>query len=357
MSQARIAQQRLAQQRLSQQFFSAPEQVVEWLGAVQSQEYLGAQWSLGMRMDRATEDVIDEAFNAGRILRTHVMRPTWHFVSPADICWLVELTAPRVKRLNAYMYRKLELGEAILTRSLDVLVKALEGENFLTREELGTALAKAGIVADKMRLSYIVHHAELEALLCSGPRRGKQFTYALITERAPQARILSRDEALAELVRRYFTSHGPATLKDFSWWSGLTLADARAGVESAGSPLAHEDVDGQTYWFSSAMTTDLTAPPQAWLLPTYDEYVIGYAAYDRGRMAGVDNGNQFLFDSTLVIDGNIIGTWRRTLKSKSAVIELAPFAPLTPAQTIAIQAAAQRYGDFLNLPVIVQSGG
>jgi hypothetical protein len=357
MSQTRIALQRLAQQRLSHNPFTTPEQVVDWLGAVQSQEYLGAQFSLGLRMQTATDDIIDEAFNAGRILRTHVMRPTWHFVTPVDIRWIVELTAPRVHAVNAYMYRTLELDESLLKRSLDVLAKALEGENFLTREQIGTALVDAGIPARGMRLGYIVHHAELEALVCSGPRHGKQFTYALIAERAPQARMLSRDDALAELTHRYFTSHGPATLKDFSWWSGLTMTDAKAGVELAGSALAHEDIEGQTYWFSPSIQTELTPLQQAYLLPTYDEYTIAYASYDRARMAGVAEGNQFLFDSTIALDDKIIGTWRRTLKAKSAIIELALFAPLTGAETDAVQSAVQRYGEFLSLPVTVRSGG
>ena len=355
--QTQIAFQRLAQQRLSHDPFTTPEEVVDWLGAVQSQDYPGAKWSLGMRMQSATDDTIDQAFNAGKILRTHVMRPTWHFVTPADIRWIVELTAPRVKAMNAYMDRKLELDETLFAQSNEVMTRALEGSNFLTRAELGAALAGAGIAAEGMRLGYIVHRAELDAVVCSGPRRGKQFTYALITERAPQAKILARDEALAELARRYFTSHGPATFKDFSWWSGLTIADAKAGAEMAGSALAHEDINGQTYYFSPSLGAAADLSQRTWLLSTYDEYIIGYAAYNRGLMAGVQEGNNFLFDSTIVIGGNIIGTWRRTFKGKSAVIELAPFGPLTSAQEETVHAAAQRYGDFLNLPVIVQSSG
>jgi hypothetical protein len=351
MSQTRIASQRLAQQRLSENPFATAEEVVEWLGAVQSQDYPGAKWSLGMRMRSATDDIIDEAFNAGKILRTHVMRPTWHFVTPADIRWIVELTAPRVKMLNAYMNRKLELDESLFARANEAMSRALEGGKFLTRAELADALAQVGINADGQRLAYIVHRAELDAVICSGPRRGKQFTYALIAERAPQAKVLARDEALAELVRRYFTSHGPATLKDFSWWSGLTLADAKAGTEMADSSLAHEDIDGQTYWFSPSINPAPESSQQAYLLPTYDEYVIGYAAYDRGRMAGVQEGNDFLFDSTIVIGGNIVGTWRRIFKGKSAVIELAPFAPLTDKQMELVNSAAQRFSEFLKMPV------
>jgi hypothetical protein len=353
MTQTRIALQRLAQQRLSHNPFTTPEEVVDWLGAVQSQDYPGAKWSLGMRLQHTPDELVDQAFNDGRILRTHVMRPTWHFVTPADIRWLVELTARRVKALNATIDRRLELDEAVFARSNDVLARALEGHNFLTRAELGAALAEAGIAAEGMRLGYILHRAEQDAVVCSGPRRGKQFTYALIAERAPQAKILAREEALAELAHRYFTSHGPATLKDFSWWSGLTIADAKAGAEMAGSALAHEDIGGQTYWFSPSVDPAPEVHQQTYLLPTYDEYVIGYAAYDRGRMAGVQEGDNFLFDSTVVIGGNIVGTWRRTFKAKSAVIELALFNPLTESQMDLVTAAAQDYGEFVGMPVVL----
>jgi hypothetical protein len=353
MSQTTIVRQRLAQQRLSQNPLLTPEAVVAWLGAVQAQDYPGAKWSLGMRMPLTTDDTLDQAFNEGKILRTHVMRPTWHFVTPADIRWIVELTAPRVKALNATMDRRLELDEALFARSSEVIARALEGRNFLTRAELSDALAQAGILAEGQRLAYILHRAELDAILCSGPRRGKQFTYALTAERAPQANILERDEALAELARRYFTSHGPATLKDFSWWSGLTIADARTGAKLNGSTLAHDDIDGQTYWFSPSVDPAPQPSQQAYLLPTYDEYVIGYAAYDRGRMAGVQEGNPFLFDSTIVIGGSIVGTWRRTFKAKSVVIELTPFAPLADVEMELVNEAAQRYGQFIGMPVVL----
>lgn len=353
MSQTTIARQRLAQQRLSQNPLLTPEAVVAWLGAVQAQDYPGAKWSLGMRMPGATDDALDQAFNEGKILRIHVMRPTWHFVTPADIRWIVELTAPRVKALNATMDRRLELDETLFASSRDVIIRALEGSNFLTRAELSDTLAQAGIIAEGQRLAYILHRAELDAILCSGPRRGKQFTYALTAERAPQAIKLERDEALAELARRYFTSHGPATLKDFSWWSGLTIADAKAGAEMNNSTLAHDSIEGQIYWFSPSADPAPQPSQQAYLLPTYDEYVIGYAAYDRGRMAGVQEDNPFLFNSTIIHDGSIIGTWQRTFKSKSAVIQLAPFAPLADVEMELVTEAAQRYGQFIGMPVIL----
>ncbi len=210
---------RLHNQLLIQHPFDQPNEVVAWLGAVQAQEYGHAKWALGMRLPGATDVDVERAIAEGSILRTHVMRPTWHFVTSADIRWMLELTGPRVHALNAYYYRQQGLDDALFARSNAVLAKALAGGNYLTRPELQAALAGAGIVADGgLRASYLMMRAELDMLICSGPRRGKQFTYALLDERAPAASSLPRDEALAELTRRYFTSHGPATLKDFAWW-------------------------------------------------------------------------------------------------------------------------------------------
>jgi hypothetical protein len=223
---------------------------------------------------------------------------------------------------------------------------------------LGAELVKAGVVADGMRLGYIVHWAELEGLVCSGPRRGKQFTYALLEECAPPARPLKRDEALAELVRRYFTSHGPATLHDFSWWSGLTLADARAGVASLGAQLMREVIDGQTYWFAESAPLTKDKSPTVYLLPNYDEYI----SY-KDRSAVIDEQHVAVmmapqaggaFYNHLVVDGQIVGTWRRTFGKSAVVIESRPFVPLSAAESKALAAAARRYSEFLGMPVVLE---
>ena len=238
MSDPTIAHHRLRQQQLAAPRFPTPEEVVAWLGAVQAQDYLGAKWALGLRLPETTDAAIEQAFADGAILRTHVLRPTWHFVAPADIRWMQALTGGRVLAANGYMVRQHGLEEATFQRSNAALAGALTGGNFLTRNELGAALAAAGIHAEGNRLAYLVMRAELDALICSGPRRGKQFTYALLEERVPPAPALTPEEALAELTRRYFTGHGPATLQDFSRWSGLTVADARQGVDLVGDALA-----------------------------------------------------------------------------------------------------------------------
>ena len=229
-------------QRLASGHFERPAEAVQWLGAMQAQEYAEAKWSIGERVDGCTDADVEEAFARGEILRTHLLRPTWHFVTPADIRWMLRLTAPRVHAANRYSYRKYELSSETLGRSHEVIAAALAGGEPLTRPELADGLAQGGIVADGLRLGYILMHAELEALVCSGPRRGKQHTYARFESRVPESPELAREEALGELALRFFRSRGPATIRDFSAWSGLTMADARAGREMVADRL---DSDGE----------------------------------------------------------------------------------------------------------------
>jgi hypothetical protein len=353
-----IASLRLLNQRVSEPSFARPEVVVGWLGAVQAQDYFGAKWALGLRMREATDNQIDKAFNEGAILRTHLLRPTWHFVTPADIRWMLELTAPRVHAANAHMYRQQGLDESRLKRSSDVMAKALEGGRQLTRDELRETLKNAGITVDTgLRMSYIVMHAELEGIVCSGARRGKQFTYALLDERAPQAKRLERDEALAGLARRYFVSRGPASTQDFAKWSGLTQAEARDGLEAVKDGLEQESLDGQEYWFLRPRTPVRTISPTAHLLSIYDEYISSYkdrSAMDARHLAGqlsvMGNDLQYL----VILDGQTVGTWKRILRKDAVLIKLNILARLSHDEKQAISLAAQQYGRFLELPVSIE---
>ncbi len=233
MTQADLTHWRLRNQHLSAPTLTDPAALVGWLGAVQAQDYGMALWAVGQRLIGATESAIQQAFDDGAILRTHVLRPTWHFVMPADIRWLLDLTAPRVRALLAYGDRQNGLDETVLAHAAAVIEAALRGGQHLTRSELGAVFAAAGIaLGGTQRLAHLLMHAELDGLICSGVRRGKQPTYALLAQRAPDAKTLSREEALAELTRRYFSGHAPATLKDFAWWSGLTVADCKQGLEA-----------------------------------------------------------------------------------------------------------------------------
>jgi len=350
-----IAQQRLHNQHITQRTLETPQALVEWLGAVQAQDFAAAKWALGLRLHGVTDDDIEQAFTNGAILRTHVMRPTWHFVSPADIRWLLALTAPRVHQTLAYYNRKLELDDAVFRCTNAVLANALQGGKQLTRDELVFALQQAGIATEgEQRVTHIMMRAELDGVICSGARRGKQFTYALLAERAPQARRLDRDEALAELTMRYFTSHGPATIQDFVWWSGLTVADVRAGLAIVTSSLLHETIGGQTYWFSPSTPHTQGLAQAAYLLPNFDEYTVGYT--DRRAIFDALHANKLdprggLLTNTMVLDGQVIGTWKRTLKKNSVMIEANAFVPLSNTETGAFTASANRYGEFLRMPV------
>ncbi len=355
MNTSTIAHQRLLNQHIAGTPFKTPGEAVRWLGAVQSQDYDAAKWAVGLRALGTTGADVEQAISSGAILRTHVLRPTWHFVTPEDIRWMLELTAPRVNAASAYYYRKLELNESLFQRSNAVLEKALQGGKQLTRVELLAALQQAGINTESLRAAYLVMRAELDGVICSGARRGKHSTYALLAERAPQARKLARDESLAELTRRYFTGHGPATVQDFVWWSGLTTADAKVGLELAKAHLAQEMIEGTIYWFAASLPQTQDLASSAYLLPNYDEYIVGYAErgaiFDAANADKLDARGNVLFQHTMLYNGRVVGTWKRTLQKKQTLLEASPFAALSEDEHQAFLRAAARFSHFIKLPV------
>jgi hypothetical protein len=351
-----IAAQRLRNQHLTGPPFEQAEEVVAWLGAVQAQDFLGAKWGIAQRSATLSSAGIDQAYAQGSILRTHIMRPTWHFVTPKDIRWMLELTAPRVNAANAAYYRKTGLDEPIFARSNALLTQVLAGGNHLTRSELESALLQANIYSrtdDRLRLVYLLMRAELDGVICSGGLRGKQHTYALLNERAPLARSLDREEALAELTLRYFTSHGPATQKDFAWWSGLAPADTRIGIELVKAQLEQAVVASKTYWFSAQSPFQESRPPVAHLLPAFDEFTVAYQDSSAMPDMATTLPPQVTLGPVIAIDGRISGSWKRTIGKGIVSIQLEPFLLLTESQEQTIQAAAHRYGAFLGLPVVL----
>jgi hypothetical protein len=322
--------------------------MVAWLGAVQAQEYGPAKWALGLRLPTgATDAAVNRALDQGRILRTHLLRPTWHFVTPADIRWMLELTAPHVHRTMSSYDRQLGLDADLMIRATDVIERALGEHRYLTRRDLGAHLERAGLPGRSRELAHIAMHAELEGIICSGPRRGKQFTYALLADRAPAAPRLSRDEALAELARRYFTSHGPATIRDFIWWSGLRTADAKRGLEM--NRARSHDMDGLKYW---SLGRAAARPPGrktgVHLLPIYDEYLVSYRDHQAvPRPAYVLGG----FQHALVIAGQVAGTWRTAPDAEKHGVHVTTLRRLTAAERRGLTQAAARYGRFLGVPL------
>lgn len=317
-----IARQRLQTQHLIPTPLESAEAVVGFFGAMQAQEYPYAKWSIGQRTPGLTDAAVDGMLAAGTILRTHILRPTWHFVLPADIRWIMSVTAPRVAVFNRHWLRRAELDLRAIARAEEVLGAALTGRR-LTRREIQAALAEAGIDASGLRFGLILMQAELDLLIVSGGLRGKQHTYALLDEIASASSTMAPDEALAELTRRYFISHGPSTIADFTWWSSLTVAEVKRGLAMVGSDLERATLEGTDYWSGSQRGPEVEygGSPIVHLVQGFDESVIGYqktrSALDLGRMAPKEFVDGFIHP--ILVDSQIAGFWRRTADKGKAV--------------------------------------
>ncbi len=342
---------RLASQRLTRATLRTPADVVRWMGAVQSQDLPAALWGVGLRLARGTLAQVERACDRGAILRTHVMRPTWHFVTPDDLAWLLDLTAPRVHAATAYRRRQLELDPATLSGAMKALERALAGGAHLTRERIAEALARAGIIARGDRLGHLMAYAELEQLVVSGARDARHLTYARFDERIPNPRRLGREAALAELARRYFTSHGPATLRDFAWWSGLTVREARRGLESIRPAAASERIGELVFWFVRGTRPARAPAPMAHLLPAYDEYLVAYQ--DRDALIGPPAGRNLerkRYGPQLAVNGMLAGTWRLRRDASAMVVEVSPRGTPAAGARAAVGRAVSGLGRFLGFP-------
>lgn len=367
VTDATIAARRLHASGLLGLRSADPSAVVGRLGAVQAQDYPGAAWGIAQRVGGLTLAEITAAYDAGRIVRTHALRPTWHFLVPDHLRRVQALTGPRVLARNAAMDRRLG-NDGVWPRCRSAIVDALAGGRHRTRAELSTALAATGVEATGQRLAYIVMRAEFEGLICSGPFRGKQITYALVEERIPESaaatagddQAFDRDTARADLVRRYFASHGPALIRDFVWWSGLTATDARAAIASLGDELRPERIGGKEYWSEAdaPLHRDDAAvePGTIHLLPNYDEYVGSYADKspifdDRlptGRTIADDLGVHIV-----VREGLVVGGWKRRVETKGVTVDMTILLPLDRRAERSLEAALDAYGRHLGLPVTV----
>ncbi len=324
---------------------------------VQAQDYLGALWAVGLRAQNAIEADIDAAIARAEFVRTWPARGTLHFAAAQDVRWMLSLLAPRAIKGAAGRYRQLGLDEETFARSREQAAYALRGGNRLTREEMYQAFESAHISTEGQRGIHILGRLAQEGLICFGPRQGKQHVFVLLEEWLPEAEILPRDQALAELTRRYFTSHGPATVRDFAWWSGLTAADIKAGLEMSQSHLVQGEIDGQACWEPRSTPSVKEPSPTAHLLPAFEEYLLGYtersAVLDPvyGRQMIARNG---ILSPIVVIDGQVVGAWKRRLKKGTVVIDPVWFHPPGKAQQETFRQAAMRYGAFLGLDVVVK---
>lgn len=308
---ASLPARRLAAQGLSGAGLAGPVEVVERLAAVQAQEPPGAAWAIAQRLGSPSpspsREAVASALDAGELLRSHALRPTWHVLARHDLRWMQAATAARVEQAVGTWYRQFGLDAAELERCDRILESAIRSEGARTRPELTAALAAGGIdVGEPVRVQHILLHAEVTALLTSGPLRDGVATYALVEDRAPKSTARHPADPHAELARRYLAGHGPATVRDLAWWSGMTLTVARAALASVEGSLRSETVGDVEYW-SLADAPDAAEPAGILLLPAYDEYVVGYA--DRALFTPDGFTGNPVFQNVIVRRGEIAGTW------------------------------------------------
>jgi hypothetical protein len=358
MPDLEISRRRMRSSRLSGTRFTSADEVVRWHGAMQAQDYGPAKWSIGQRATGLHDEDLDQALAAGSILRTHVLRPTWHFVAREDIRWLLALTGPRVQQHNGPRHRELGLDGRTRARCENVIASALAGGNRLTRADIAVVLDHAGIDSSGQRLPYVLMHCELEAVICSGGLEGKQQTYALLDERVPIRRAFDRDAVLIELTRRYLNSHGPATVKDLRWWSGLTVADIKKALDSTGSELRNEQIEGVTLW-SVADAGRPAAARGAHLLQAYDELVVGFTESrflgdPRAAAARAAWKDRSLPTGVVLINGAVAGYWRRRVQPGLVAIEALLYEDSRGSHGRALEVAASDLGRFLGREVTLE---
>jgi hypothetical protein len=353
-----IAAARLWNQQISAQRFARAEELVAWLGAVQAQDFTGAKWSLGLRLPEATEADVEKAIAQKRIVRTWPMRGTLHIVAAADVHWMRDLLTPHIVAASAKRHAELGLNAAELARCEKIFTKALRGGRQLTRDGMCGLLEDAGIAASGPRRYHILWRLAQEGLLCFGTHEGKQPTFALLDEWCPGGKKKDREEALAELARRYFTGHGPATIRDFTWWSGLKAADARAALALAAPVLEQVKIGEQIYWMAENGPSKPKASRNVFLLPGFDEYLLGYtdrsAVLDLKYAQRICPGSNGMFIPTVVMGGRVAGIWKRVLKRDTVLIQVKAFTSFKKAEKQAIEEAAERYGTFVGKKAMVE---
>jgi hypothetical protein len=348
-----IALSRLVNQQVAASRCKEPAEVVASLGAMQAQDYLGTLWAIGLRLPAATETGIERAIADRTIIRTWPLRTTLHFVAAADVHWLLALLGPRLISTANLRFEQYGLNTTVLRRVRNVLVKALAGAHQLTRDEVYTVLERAKVSVEGQRGYHILWRMAVERVICFGARRGKQPTFTLLDEWAPRAHKLDQEAALAELARRYFRGHGPATLQDFAWWSGLKMSDAKVGLALVSSRLQSLTVNGKVYWMNPETPSLGKTASIAYLLPGFDEYLLGYrdrsASLDPANAQKLQPGSNGVFSSTIVINGKVVGTWKRLLTKKAVRISTGLFRSLTTAETRGVEEATGRYCEFLGV--------
>ncbi len=360
MTPPEISNIRLISQKITNPEFNTAKEIVSWMGAIQAQDYSMSKWAIGIRLRDPSEQMIESAIDKGEIIRTHLLRPTWHFVAADDLYWMLQLSAPKIKSSMKSRNKELELTEAILKRTNDIIEKKLAGSGSLTRNELALEFLGANIKTDNNRLSHILFWAELNEIICSGPVRNNKQSYALLSDRVPHKNNLSRDESLAKLAKRYFTSRFPATLGDFTWWSNLSLTDARKAIDFVKSSFIQETIGTEKYWLPNSFEGKLSNKSSIHLLPAFDEFLISYRdrssslALIHNKKAVSDNG---IFRPPVVVNGQVAGLWKRTFQKDRVIIQTDFFQPAGKSTKNQVESKASLFGKFLNKEAEIRMNG
>jgi hypothetical protein len=351
MTASAISQQRLFNQHVHGTEFHSAKELVHWMGAIQAQDYAMAKYAVGIRLKNATDQTIEDAINKGEIIRTHVLRPTWHFAAAADIRWMLELTAKNLNRALSSNNKRLELDEKTFKKCNASIEKLLRDGKHLTRKEIMAALEKKGIKTNDLRASHIMFRAETDLVVCNGTKRGKQFTYALFDEKIPSTKKKTREEAVAELAKRYFLSHGPASLQDFTWWSGLSVADAKNGLEAIKSKLVSKKYKEYIFWLGADGPFEKKKNNSVFYLPSFDEFLISYKSRgisidpEHTSHAFTNNG---IFNPIIVHNAKVIGVWKPQFK-KEVTIKEHFFIKPTEMQKQLCKKAAKEFRKFIGV--------
>lgn len=349
MNTAELLNIRLYNQLLSTHDMKEPHEIVSWMGAMQSQALEQAKWAIGARLENKNVKDIDEALNTGKIIRTHILRPTWHFVSAEDIHWMFDLSSLRLRPIYRSYAKIYGADEPLIYRAIPVLEKVLMGGKHLTKEEIGGALFEQNVTLDDGHLKLTISYAEREGVLVNGRLKGNRQTFTLFEEWAPRKQTVCKEEALERLARRFFTSHGPATIHDFVWWSGLTITECRQAIEMIRADFICETINGRDFW----MRNDVKVPPtdgdSALLLPSFDEFVVSYK--DRSEIIedthyGKVMTKNGLFSPTIILNGEIIGSWKKIAQRNSPRIELSFFEKVSKRKQDLFKSEIKRLENF-----------
>jgi len=353
-----ISIQRLHNQQINHSKLKRPEQVLSWLGAIQGQDYTGAKWSIGLRLPNATDIDIEHAFANKKILRTWLMRGTLHIVSAEDIEWMRALVAPKIIKGNARRYKELELDEPTLFKSSDFIVKVLQDKKTVNRSELLAALEKNGISTKGQRAAYMLQRASYDGLVCQINSVRSSANYILMEKSVTGGINLDRHEAVAELTKRYFRSRGPATIQDFVWWSGLTVAEAKAGLEVNKSLFCQEIIEGQTYWLPNESQTLKSGNHSTFFLPGFDEFLLAYKVRSASLDPKYSNnwcpGNNGMFFPFIVVDGQVTGIWKRAFKKNAVIIEITSFDIHKQMDVNSINTAIKKFCRFIDMEPLIR---